>query len=72
MANSEKVKAHIANMSCPLLLTETDSPFTLSENITSRLDSLNNTIKSVSAQGRKGHDEMKKIIFENFKNILMH
>lgn len=70
MAASEKGKQLINLMPDHLLLTETDAPFTFTKSIDTRLKSLTSTIGAIAVQKNKTPEEIKLIIYENFKNLL--
>ena len=53
------------------LLTETDAPFTFDQIVTNRLSSLNLTVKKLAEIRNRDYDEVKHLVFNNFKNILM-
>ncbi|PMD87481.1 hydrolase TatD [Siphonobacter sp. BAB-5405] len=52
------------------LLTETDAPFTFSDSVTTRYQSLENTLSSFAKQWKCDEIVAKNLIWENFKNLL--
>lgn len=52
------------------ILTETDAPFTFSSSINGRIESLKVTVWKLAEKNKIDFDEMKNLIFENFRQLL--
>ncbi|WP_337044954.1 Qat anti-phage system TatD family nuclease QatD [Emticicia sp. 17c] len=70
MVISEKGKEIISYIPENLILTETDAPFTFSPTINTRLKSLSSTIEGIAIRKNKSSEEIKSIVYNNFKNLL--
>ena len=70
MVSSNKGKEIIKTIPEHLLLTETDAPFTFSNGIKTRIESLNSTIIGLGFQKGKSPDEIRDMVYNNFKKIL--
>lgn len=53
------------------ILTETDAPFTFSDKIINREQSLQESVKGLSILWKKDYDQVKDKIWGNFKHLLM-
>ncbi|WP_018615262.1 Qat anti-phage system TatD family nuclease QatD [Segetibacter koreensis] len=70
MVASEKGKQIIMSIPNHLLLTETDAPFTFSDNIKSRLDSLRAATEGLGLMMKQDLEAAKSCIYNNFKTML--
>lgn len=71
MVASEKGKQLIKLIPDHLLLTETDAPFTFTSSINTRAKSLKRTIELIAILKSKSPEEIKSLIYDNFKNLLL-
>lgn len=71
MVSTDKGKEIIKNIPIDRLLTETDAPFTLSEQVKSRTQSLKRTLEGIAIIKKSSTAEMKDIIYNNLKTILV-
>lgn len=70
MVATEKGNQIVSLIPEHLLLTETDAPFTFSRSIDSRLKSLSSTINGIAIQKSKSPDDVRNLIYNNYKNLL--
>jgi TatD DNase family protein len=70
MTNSEKGRAIISHIPSNLLLTETDAPFTFEEKISNRVESLKYAIQKIAGIKQSTYQEVQKLIYDNFKQLL--
>jgi len=70
MTSTKKGYEIIEHIPLKNILTETDAPFTFDKKINTRLKSLETTIEGLSVQKKTTKEEMKSIIFDNFKELL--
>ncbi|GAA4419517.1 TatD family hydrolase [Nibrella viscosa] len=70
MVSSKKGQAMLSNIPVKQILTETDAPFTFSDKVTNREDSLRETISGLSRIWKIEPVESKEIIWQNFKSLL--
>lgn len=52
------------------ILTETDAPFTFTDRIVTREESLNETLQGLGKEWRLSYDQAKQTVWENFKSVL--
>ncbi len=71
MTESKKGQEIISHIPKELLLTETDSPFTFSSSVATRLESLRITLSFLESQKELGFDEIKNLIHNNFRTVLI-
>lgn len=53
------------------VLTETDAPFTFSDKILTREQSLQETVEGIAAIWKSDYDQVKHKVWENFKQLLL-
>ncbi|HEY4290239.1 MAG TPA: Qat anti-phage system TatD family nuclease QatD [Puia sp.] len=70
MVNTEKGKELIKHMPKDHLLTETDAPFTFDKQVTGRVQSLTIAINGIAAIHRTTPEEIRSMIFENFRRLV--
>lgn len=70
MVGTKKGQELINYLPIQNILTETDSPFTFDNSISTRLGSLKKTIEGISHLKRRPAEEIKTMIFENFRLLV--
>ena len=71
MVNGEKGRRLIEEIPLDRLVTETDAPFTFSGGLQSRIKSLETTIGELSLIRKTTPIEMRSIVYENFRSIIV-
>lgn len=70
MINTMKGMEIIKNIPEQLLLTETDAPFTLSNNIPTRIKSLETTIEGIAKLKNLEFEQVRRLVYSNFTTLL--
>jgi len=70
MINTDKGKEIIKHIPIDRLLTETDAPFTFAGAINNRINSLTKTIEGIALIKGKLGEQMRQIVFDNFRYLL--